>query len=176
MERCRVLGELCALTAGPFVPIGTDEAIGVDSGAVAGMADGAAQALRQFFERTATDLSRLVAGGARILLSPLSHCYLDRPYDPATIPVQQRDAVSELGFGAYEPKTLEQLAAWDPAFYGIPAGQVAGSPSSPRRPGRGRHPTGLGTAAGSLTTPCSGAAAACASSPPPRSGGHPAIT
>ncbi|HEU5111075.1 MAG TPA: family 20 glycosylhydrolase [Micromonosporaceae bacterium] len=169
----RILAGLCALTAGPFVHIGTDEAIGMTERAFTeavtrlraivrehgkqplgwqesaragvdprdigqfwftpmsdapgdGDGDAAAAALRDFFGRTADDLPRLVAGGARVLLSPQSHCYLDRPYDPATVPADQRDAVSGLGFPDYPPETVERLAAWDPTGYGIPAGQTAG--------------------------------------------------
>ena len=175
----RILAALCGVTAGPFVHVGADEALGLpeesyvhavtrlraivrergkqpigwqesaragtdardigqfwftlsmatapDPGdAVPDMPAAAAHALVEFFQNTAHDLPRLIDSGARVLLSPQSHLYLDRPYQRATIPAEQRDTIGTLGFPYYPGRTLEQLAAWDPAGYGISDDQIAG--------------------------------------------------
>ncbi|MFD0685955.1 family 20 glycosylhydrolase [Actinomadura fibrosa] len=179
----RVLAEMCALTSGPYVHIGADEAMGMaeedfshavrtlralvrehgkhplawQESARAGVTShdiaqywfapsmmsstGASQspssvaldvsdddmrAVREFFNRTAGDLDRIVTGGGRVLLSPQSHLYLDRPYVRTTAPTEQADLADRLGFPFYPPETLQELASWDPAVYGIPEAQVAG--------------------------------------------------
>lgn len=61
------------------------------------------------------DLAAAVERGARVLLSPASHLYLDRPYaEPPTDPAQQawRD---RLGLAVYPRMTVEEAFAWDPA-------------------------------------------------------------
>jgi len=83
-------------------------------------------ALRRHFEPADADVRAAVAGGARLLLSPQSHAYLDRPYDPAIAPPDQRDVARRLGFPHYPPHTVAAAAAWDPDSAGLPAALIAG--------------------------------------------------
>lgn len=174
----RVLKEVCALTAGPYVHIGADEAMGLDEDGFAasvrrlralvresgkrpiGWQESARagagpddvvqhwvdpgmepspdpaelpahfaeilQALGDFMAPTAHDVARATDGGARVLLSPMSHLYLDRPYDPAIVPDEQAGVAARLGMPFYRGTTVERAAAWDPASHGIPEAGIAG--------------------------------------------------
>ncbi|GAA2973232.1 family 20 glycosylhydrolase [Streptomyces drozdowiczii] len=183
----RVLSEVCALTAGPFVHIGADEAFGAtpesfdasvrelrtlvrdlgkrpvawqeSSRAGAGPEDIAQywvdvpmmdlpdtaeelaarpelvaagrtmeiiSALKKFFAPTDDDLRRTVEGGGRVLLSPQSHLYLDRPYAAEFAPPEQAAEAARLGFDGYRPLGVRHTAAWDPAAYAVPDANVAG--------------------------------------------------
>ena len=53
--------------------------------------------------------------GARILLSPASHLYLDRPYAEASVDPAQRGLRSHLGLPVYPRATVEDAFTWDPA-------------------------------------------------------------
>ncbi|MBF9066487.1 family 20 glycosylhydrolase [Streptacidiphilus sp. NEAU-YB345] len=81
--------------------------------------------LRRFFAPTDGDLARIVAGGGRVLLSPQSHLYLDRPYDAAVVPPEQAERARRLGF-AYRPRSVAHTAGFDPAAYGLRPENVAG--------------------------------------------------
>ncbi|NUR90243.1 MAG: family 20 glycosylhydrolase, partial [Nonomuraea sp.] len=61
------------------------------------------------------DLERIANGGGKVILSPQSHLYLDRPYAESP----------GLGF-AYRPRTVEYSASWDPSAYGLPDDRIAG--------------------------------------------------
>jgi len=91
----------------------------------AGMTMPFVRALTGIFTPTNEDFSRIVDGGARVLLSPQSHLYLDRPYDLAVVPEERHADAERIGF-AYRPRDLRYTAAWDPAVYGLAPEQVAG--------------------------------------------------
>ncbi|MFI9761346.1 family 20 glycosylhydrolase [Streptomyces sp. NPDC051963] len=91
----------------------------------AGMTMPIVRALAGVFASTDDDLGRIVDGGARVLLSPQSHLYLDRPYDLAVVPADRHEGAERLGF-AYRPRDLRYAAAWDPTAYGLAPEQVAG--------------------------------------------------
>ncbi|MER7625230.1 family 20 glycosylhydrolase [Streptomyces sp. NPDC126503] len=84
------------------------------------------RALRQFFAPADEDLARVLDGGGRVLLSPQSHLYLDRPYPPDVIPAEQAESVSRLGFATYRPRGVRPTAAWDPTSHGVPDARIAG--------------------------------------------------
>lgn len=182
-----LLAEVCALTAGPFVHIGADEAFGATAEnfaasvhelrtivrefgknpvawqessragvdprdivqhwvdvpmmdlpdteeelagrpelVTAGHTLSFIKALKGFFAPTDHDVARVVEGGGRVLLSPQSHLYLDRPYEAGFAPPEQADAAGSLGFGNYRPRGIEHAASWDPGAYAIPDECVAG--------------------------------------------------
>ncbi|UGQ11022.1 beta-N-acetylhexosaminidase [Yinghuangia sp. ASG 101] len=95
-----------------------------DSTTVSGIPEEALEALAALFAPTADDLGRILDGGGRVVLSNQSHLYLDRRYGPDTAPPRQADAVARLGL--YPPRSLEDMAAWDPADYGVPQDRIAG--------------------------------------------------
>ncbi|MET7368235.1 family 20 glycosylhydrolase [Streptomyces sp. NPDC005566] len=84
------------------------------------------KALKAFFAPSDHDLARIIEGGGRVLLSPQSHLYLDRPYAPAVIPGHQNETLTRLGFRAYRPGDVRRTAAWNPAAHHIPDGHIAG--------------------------------------------------
>ncbi|MEU6106071.1 family 20 glycosylhydrolase, partial [Streptomyces flaveolus] len=84
------------------------------------------KALKRFFAPTDHDLARVLEGGGRVLLSPQSHLYLDRPYAPDVTPSGQAETAARLGFTAYRPRGVRHTAAWDPAAHGIPEDRIAG--------------------------------------------------
>ncbi|MFD5071145.1 family 20 glycosylhydrolase [Streptomyces sp. NPDC058369] len=183
----RILTEVCALTAGPYVHIGADEAFGAtpesfdasvrelralvrglgkrpvawQESARAGIGpEDIAQywvdvammdlpdtpeelaarpelvaagrsmeiiaALKKFFAPTDDDLRRVVESGGRVLLSPQSHLYLDRPYAAGFAPPEQAAEAARLGFDGYRPLGVRHTAAWDPGAYAVPDANVAG--------------------------------------------------
>ncbi|MEE1926693.1 family 20 glycosylhydrolase [Streptomyces sp. TRM 70351] len=83
------------------------------------------RALKTFFAPADHDAARTVDGGGRVLLSPQSHLYLDRPYSPDVTPPRQ-GAAARLGFPAYRPRDVRHTAEWDPASHGIPEERIAG--------------------------------------------------
>lgn len=83
-------------------------------------------ALKRFFAPTDDDLGRTVEGGGRVLLSPQSHLYLDRPYAAEFAPPGQSGEAVRLGFDGYRPLGVRHTAAWDPGAYAIPDACVAG--------------------------------------------------
>ncbi|MEU8133999.1 family 20 glycosylhydrolase, partial [Streptodolium elevatio] len=85
-----------------------------------------AAAVSAFFAPTADDLARIVAGRGKVLLSPQSHLYLDRPHDAALVAPHQAEAAARLGMPVYEPRGIRQLAAWDPTGHQVPTEQIAG--------------------------------------------------
>ncbi|MEU1470000.1 family 20 glycosylhydrolase [Streptomyces sp. NPDC005761] len=84
------------------------------------------KALKKFFAPADHDVARVVEGGGRVLLSPQSHLYLDRPYAAGFAPPEQAEAAGRLGFASYRPRGIEHTASWDPAAHAIPDDCVAG--------------------------------------------------
>ncbi|MET7276202.1 family 20 glycosylhydrolase [Streptomyces flaveolus] len=84
------------------------------------------KALKRFFAPSDHDLARVLEGGGRVLLSPQSHLYLDRPYASDVTPSGQAETAARLGFTAYRPRGVRHTAAWDPAAHGIPEDGIAG--------------------------------------------------
>ncbi|MEU0740800.1 family 20 glycosylhydrolase [Streptomyces sp. NPDC006134] len=84
------------------------------------------KALKRFFAPADHDVARVVEGGGRLLLSPQSHLYLDRPYAPEVAPPHQAGHAARLGFAAYRPRGVRHTALWDPASHGIPDARIAG--------------------------------------------------
>lgn len=92
----------------------------------AGMTWPVAKALRRHFEPSDDDVRRALDGGAKVLLSPQSHLYLDRPYDLAVTPPHQQAIASRLGLAHYRRQDVRSAAAWDPLAAGVPAESIAG--------------------------------------------------
>jgi len=85
-----------------------------------------AKALRRHFEPSDDDVHRALDGGAKVLLSPQSHLYLDRPYELAVAPPHQRARASRLGLAHYRRQDVRSAAAWDPRAAGVAAESIAG--------------------------------------------------
>ena len=49
-----------------------------------------------------------------MILSPVSHVYLDRPYRETSVDSSQGELRKRLGLSAYPRATVEQAFAWDP--------------------------------------------------------------
>ncbi|MGW0552512.1 family 20 glycosylhydrolase [Streptomyces altiplanensis] len=84
------------------------------------------RALKTFFAPACHDVARIVDGGGRVLLSPQSHLYLDRPYAPDVMPPGRAGSAARLGFATYRPRGVRHTAAWEPASHGIPEARIAG--------------------------------------------------
>lgn len=79
--------------------------------------------------RSRADLARAVGEGARVVLSPASHTYLDRPYSEGSVLGGQRELADRLGLRVYAPATVEEFFDWDPARalpFSVEAGVVLG--------------------------------------------------
>jgi hexosaminidase len=76
------------------------------------------------------DAEAVAAASVPVIVSPLSHCYLDVPYaePPAGAGTAQADRHGRLGLRVYAPKTVASSFGWEPAEALGPgrAGQVAG--------------------------------------------------
>ncbi|MDQ0792369.1 family 20 glycosylhydrolase [Streptomyces sp. B1I3] len=84
------------------------------------------RALKAFFAPTGHDVTRVLDGGGRLLLSPQSHLYLDRPYAPGVVPSGRAEDAARLGFGSYRPRDIRHTAAWNPSSHAIPDARIAG--------------------------------------------------
>ncbi len=72
-------------------------------------------------------LAAAVERGARVLLSPASHLYLDRPYAESPTDPDQQAWRDRLGLSVYPRMTVEESFAWDPAgALDLPDDAVAG--------------------------------------------------
>jgi len=146
----QVVGELAALTPGPYLDIGGDEAFGVSHGAyeafmarasaivrahgkqpvawedaaAAGSGGpallGAWHPLPQLPAGLSGRLAAAVRSGAKVLLEPADHAYLDQKYDSGT----------RLGLDWAGYVGVRQAYDWNPGTFlqsrGVPAGSVAG--------------------------------------------------
>jgi hexosaminidase len=138
MEFAReVLAVVAAATPGAYVHVGGDEAAGLADEPYLRFVERTQKLLRSLGKTPVAwqeaapalgqgDIVQLwlgsdagVAGalgrGAKLLLSPASHLYLDRPYaetptDPAQAPLRR-----QIGLAAYSPATVEEAFSWDPA-------------------------------------------------------------
>jgi len=79
------------------------------------------------------DVEAAVAASTPVIVSPLSHCYLDVPYaeppaDTGVANPEQADRLGRVGLRLYAPKTLAASFGWEPAAALGPgrAAQVAG--------------------------------------------------
>lgn len=72
------------------------------------------------------DPARATAGGGSVLLSPQSHLYLDRPYEPGEVPDSEHERLRGLGHPHYRPQSVREAAAWRPSTHGVPEDRIAG--------------------------------------------------
>jgi hexosaminidase len=74
------------------------------------------------------DVEAAVAASVPVIVSPLSHCYLDVPYAEPSADPAQADRRDRLGLRFYPPKTIAESFGWEPAEALGPgrAAQVAG--------------------------------------------------
>jgi hexosaminidase len=60
------------------------------------------------------DVETAVAASAPVIVSPLSHCYLDVPYAEPSADPGQVERQSQLGRRLYSPKTVAESFGWEP--------------------------------------------------------------
>ena len=74
------------------------------------------------------DAGTVAAASIPVIVSPLSHCYLDVPYAEPPADATQADRHGRLGLRVYAPKTVAESFEWEPAEALGPgrAAQVAG--------------------------------------------------
>ncbi|HKA82352.1 MAG TPA: family 20 glycosylhydrolase, partial [Acidimicrobiales bacterium] len=61
------------------------------------------------------DVETAVAASAPVIVSPLSHCYLDVPYAEPSADPTQAARQGRLGLRFYAPRTVEESFLWEPA-------------------------------------------------------------
>ena len=61
------------------------------------------------------DLETAAAASVPVIVSPLSHCYLDVPYAEAPADPAQGDRQGRVGLRLYAPATVAESFAWEPA-------------------------------------------------------------
>jgi hexosaminidase len=71
--------------------------------------------IKQNIARSHEDVERALKFSIPILLSPLSHAYLDVPYAEASADPHQEERRLRVGLHAYAPKTIAETFDWDPA-------------------------------------------------------------
>jgi hexosaminidase len=69
----------------------------------------------EHFQRADKELVHAMERGAKVILSPASKVYLDRPYQEPSIQPEQEALRERLGLTFYPRATVEQSYAWDPA-------------------------------------------------------------
>jgi hexosaminidase len=72
-------------------------------------------AIAEHFAKAKGELRRAIERGASVILSPVSHVYLDRPYREASVESSQDELRKRLGLSAYPRATVEQSFEWDPS-------------------------------------------------------------
>jgi hexosaminidase len=73
------------------------------------------------------DVDAAAAASARVIVSPMSHCYFDVPYaEPSADPAQEARQ-ARAGLRLYAPVTVEQSFGWEPA-------EALGAGRNPRAP------------------------------------------
>jgi len=60
------------------------------------------------------DVETAVAASAPVIVSPLSHCYLDVPYAEPSADPAQADRQARVGLRFYSPKTVAESFGWEP--------------------------------------------------------------
>jgi hexosaminidase len=60
------------------------------------------------------DVETAVAASVPIIVSPLSHCYLDVPYAEPSADPGQAERQGRVGLRLYSPKTVAESFAWEP--------------------------------------------------------------
>jgi hexosaminidase len=70
--------------------------------------------LRENFGKSAGDLERIADKGARLLLSPAKHAYLDRPHAESSRNERQELVRGRLGLPVYPPTPLSDYLEWNP--------------------------------------------------------------
>lgn len=133
-----VLIAVAEATPGPYLHIGGDEVFGLSKEPYRRFVDQARAMARslgktpiawqeaaasnvgegdiiQHWRDPAADLAPAIERGAKVLLSPTSHLYLDRPYGEASTDPRQDRLRREVGFVAYPRATVEDAFSWDPA-------------------------------------------------------------
>jgi hexosaminidase len=169
-----VMTEVTALSPGPFVHIGGDEAFGMDEAAHAefvgrltaivkglgkhvvgwqeicradvgpddvvqhwidfadtfggdkpfagfsSLPSDLRESLVDHFRVAQGDPARIAQKRARVVLSPTSHCYLDRPHGDASTLAEQEARRGRLGLAFYPATSLRAMYEWDP-FDAVPA-------------------------------------------------------
>jgi hexosaminidase len=68
----------------------------------------------EMFRSSKGDLARAVEHEARVIVSPASHVYLDRPYAEPPVDPSQADLQRRLGLKVYPRQSVEESFAWDP--------------------------------------------------------------
>jgi hexosaminidase len=61
------------------------------------------------------DVETAVAAAVPVIVSPLSHCYLDVPYAEPSAAPGQAQRQGRVGLGLYSPKTVAESFDWEPA-------------------------------------------------------------
>ncbi|MFT4305664.1 MAG: family 20 glycosylhydrolase [Microbacterium sp.] len=70
--------------------------------------------LKHYFAKASGDSARTAEKGARVLLSPNSHTYLDRPHAESSLNEEQEQVRGRLGLAHYPPTPLEVYVDWNP--------------------------------------------------------------
>jgi hexosaminidase len=65
--------------------------------------------------RSRRDVETAVAASAPVIVSPLSHCYLDVPYAEPSADPAQADRQARVGLRFYSPSTVAESFGWEPA-------------------------------------------------------------
>lgn len=90
------------------------EEAGGDAAGALGLPPEVLEMLRQNFVKSAGDLERIADKGARLLLSPTTHAYLDRPHAESSRNKRQELARDRLGLRGYPPTPLSDYLEWNP--------------------------------------------------------------
>jgi hexosaminidase len=77
--------------------------------------DGMLAHLAETLRSGRAELAAAHGRGARILLSPVSNAYLDRPYAEAPVDPEQQEHRKRLGLKVYPRASVEDSYSWDPA-------------------------------------------------------------
>jgi hexosaminidase len=86
------------------------------------------QQLDDHFRVARDDPTRMAEKGCRVLLSPTTHLYLDRPHGDASTRPEQEEQRARLGLPFYPPSSLRAMFEWNPydTVPGVDPSAIAG--------------------------------------------------
>jgi hexosaminidase len=112
--RDQILQHWIDFTSSPAGEDSVVEEAGGDPAGALGLPPEVLVMLRENFLKSAGDLERIADKGARLLLSPTTHAYLDRPHAEPSRNQRQELARGRLGLRAYPPTPLSDYLEWNP--------------------------------------------------------------
>ncbi|MGH8954580.1 MAG: family 20 glycosylhydrolase [Microbacterium sp.] len=102
-----------AHTAQYWVDFVIDDSAPSDEPGPDGVPEESLSAMAAHFREAMHDGQRIVSKGSRVIVSPISHAYMDRPHAERSLDEAQEQARSRIGLAYYPGTSLREYLEWD---------------------------------------------------------------